>query len=117
MITCLDCGSVFVECETRARGINLHTKIEDKGIVTITPEFYQITDEGKEPSLACNCGKLNIGFGCDYCGNILKGSVIRIVEDRHGKKLVSCKICATDRPPSSKVTEVKTDSLKFIAKS
>jgi len=117
MITCSECGNLFVECETKAKGLNLHTKIEDKGIVIVTPEFYQIADEGKDPSLACVCGKLQISLACDYCGIVIKGSTVSIVKDRHGKKLVGCKICATDRPPSSKITKIETESLKFITKS
>jgi len=113
MITCLNCGNIYVKCETEAKGINVHTKIEDKDTIILTPEFYQITDTGKKSKLSCQCGELDIGLSCDYCGVIIKSSTVNIVEEKHKKKLVSCNRCAGDRPASSNITKVKIDSLKF----
>ena len=117
MITCSACGSIYVECTTKAKGINVHTKIEEKGIVIVTPEYYQIRDNGKKPILACNCGKLDIVFACDFCGKIIRDNTANIVEDRHGKKLIGCKMCSGERPASSKVIKIKTEDFKFVAKS
>ena len=116
MITCRVCGHIHVECETKAKGVNLHTKIGSKNEVIVTPEFYRITDGGKPPKIACECKKLDLMFTCDYCGRPIEEEVFSLVEDRHGKRMVSCDRCVEDRPASSKIEEVEIGDFKFKAK-
>jgi len=117
MITCRNCGHIYVECKTKARGVNLHTKIGSKNDVVVTPEFYKITDDEETPSISCDCKKLDIIFTCDFCGRPVEEKEFSLVEDRHGKRLVSCSRCAQDRPASSNITEVNIEDFKFTAKS
>ena len=116
MITCSSCGQLFITCETQSMGMNLHTKIEGKNKITVIPEYYQISDSGSQPKLACLCKKLDIAFHCDYCGRPVTSKTIKVIEDKHGKKLFSCLRCIEDKPASTKITDEEIDNFKFDIK-
>ena len=117
MVTCKKCGNLTVNCETHAVGQNLHTKLEDKGLVTISPEYYQISDSGNKPVLSCICGKMDIVFTCDYCGKAVDEEPAKLIEDSNGRKLVSCEYCAEGRPKNNTITDLDVDKITLKVKS
>lgn len=113
MITCKDCGHVFIKCNTQSMGMNLHTKLGEKNKITVTPEYYQIEDAGDNPELSCLCKKMNLIFVCDYCNNVIEEKEGNIVTNRDGKKLVACNRCTKDRPKSSTIEKADIANFKF----
>lgn len=113
MITCKQCGTVFTECSTRAVGRNLHTKVNDKDEVILSPEYYEIGDMGENHTLNCACGKKDFLLICDFCGRVKEEERLSIVTNKYGKRMVTCDSCIDN---SSNKVKLDMSKIKLIIK-
>jgi len=116
MITCNNCGNLFIQCDTRARGVSLHTKIVKNTEVLVTPEYYRIEDTGEESVLDCSCGKTDICFICDYCGETIHNNTVFIVTEPSKRQMVACTRHVAGLPEGYTSQEVEISKMNFIIK-
>lgn len=116
MITCDNCGNLFIQCDTIAKGMSLHTKIVKDKEVIVTPEYYRIEDNGGESIISCICGKTKIVFICDYCGDTIHDDVVNIVTEPSKRKMVACKRHVKGLPDDYTSKEIKISDVNFTIK-
>ena len=116
MISCRNCGNMRITYNTKAYGLNLHTKLEKNNELIVAPEYYSISDTVSSPKLTCACGELEVLLHCDYCGNHINSKEVDIVTEKSGGMLIACPTHAKSAAKSSKVERVKVSSIKIIPK-
>jgi len=114
MVTCKNCGNMFVKCDAEALGMNLHTKIQTDNEILVTPEYYRIRDEGKNPKVGCECGHTELRFYCDYCGEAINAKTVYLVTEPNGNRLMSCARHAESVPEDFEVVRVKNSAINLI---
>lgn len=114
MVTCSICGNLHVKCDTSAWGMNLHTKVQEGNRVLVSPEFFVVKDDGKNPVIDCECGKMDLRFFCDYCGNAIRGKTVYMVKQKNGKVLMADREHSENLPEGWEATPVKISDIELI---
>ena len=114
MITCSNCGALHIECDAKAYGVQLHTKIEKDNTVLIVPEYFRVEDSGNKPKISCQCKDTSLQFYCDYCNTKIRAKTIHIVTESNKKKMIACGGHARDLEERYEIEKVKISSLKIV---